>query len=145
MNPVFKKLGLTNQNPILVLNAPAEYQPLMAEIEAEIHTAVKGRYKFIQIFAQEMAEAVRLTKESIGSLEEGGHFWFCYPKGASKKYKSDISRDKSWEVLAPYNFEPVTLVAIDDDWSAMRFKHVDTIKEMKRKTAATEKGKERIK
>ncbi len=48
-------------------------------------------------------------------------------------------------VHCTYEFEPVSQVSIDDDWSAMRFRHVDNINAMKRKTAATEKGKERIK
>lgn len=30
--------------------------------------------------------------------------------------------------ISPYDFEPVSLVSIDEDWSAMRFRHVDNIK-----------------
>lgn len=145
MNPILKKLGLTNQNPVLVLNAPDEYGNIMADIEAEVHTAINGKYKFIQVFAKELSEANKYAKEVIEALDRDGHLWLCYPKGTSKKYKSDINRAKAWEVFAPYEFEPVTQVAIDDDWSAMRFRYVDYIKTMKRKTAATKKGKERIK
>lgn len=36
-------------------------------------------------------------------------------------------------------------VAIDADWSALRFRNVDKIKKLTRTKAATEKGKERIK
>ncbi|HEX3044190.1 MAG TPA: DUF3052 domain-containing protein [Bacillota bacterium] len=145
MNPIFKKLGLTNQNPVLILNAPEGYTGLLQELPATIHSAPAGKYRFIQIFAHNLAEANQLVKESIQALEGDGHFWLCYPKGTSKKYKSDINREKTWEVMAPYEFEPVSQVAVDDDWSAMRFKKVEHIKEMKRKTASTEKGKERIK
>lgn len=38
----------------------------------------------------------------------------------------------------------MTQAAIDSEWIVMRFRHIDNIKTMKRKTAATEKGKERI-
>ena len=43
MNPTLKKLGLTNQNPVLILNAPEEYGDTMADIEAEVHTAINGK------------------------------------------------------------------------------------------------------
>ncbi|MCX7747730.1 MAG: DUF3052 domain-containing protein [Clostridia bacterium] len=145
MNPILKKLGLINQNPILIIKAPDEYKEIMSGIEAEVDTSPVGQYKFIQIFAKDMDEALNLTPSASKALEEDGHIWLCYPKGASKKYKSDINREKTWEVFAPFEFEPVTQVAIDADWSAMRFKHVDKITAMKRKKAATENGKERIK
>ena len=57
MNPILKKLGLKDENPILVLNAPEEYQPVMAEIEAQIDTQPRGKYEFVQLFATEMAQA----------------------------------------------------------------------------------------
>ena len=45
--------------------------------------------------------------------------WFAYPKGASTKYKSEINRDKGWLSLGNQGFEPVSQVAIDEDWSAL--------------------------
>lgn len=145
MNPILKKLGLKDQSPILVLNAPVEYKDVVESIEAVVHTQVAGKYRFIQVFAVELAEAHKLVADSIKALEGDGHFWFCYPKGTSKKYKSDINRTKAWEVFSPYEFEPASQVSIDDDWTAMRFRYVDDIKVMTRKTATTEKGKSRIK
>lgn len=57
-----------------------------------------------------------------------------YPKGTSKKYKSEINRDNGWEILAKSGFESVRQIAIDEDWSAMRFRKVEFIKIMKRRT-----------
>ena len=145
MNPVLKKLGLTDQNPVLILNAPEEYKEIMGSIDSQVHEVVIETYKFIQIFAKDLDEGKSYASGAIRALENDGHLWLCYPKGASKKYKSDINRTKSWEIFAPYDYEPVSQVSIDEDWSAMRFRHVDNIKTMKRKTAATEKGQERIK
>jgi len=86
--------------------------------------------------------ALSTRKFSSGDLRK---FYPGVGKGSSKKYNSDINRARAREVFAPYEFEAVTQVAIDDDWSAMRFRYVDYIKTMKRKTAVTKKGKERIK
>jgi hypothetical protein len=144
MNPILKKLGLTTQNPVLILNAPEEYKDVLAEITSDIHTTISGKYKFIQVFKMDLCKAKSIANNLIEALETDGHLWLCYPKGTSKRYKSDINRTKAWEVFSPYEFEPVSQVSIDDDWSAMRFRHVDNIKTMKRKTAATEKGKNRV-
>jgi hypothetical protein len=144
MNEVLKKIKLTTQNPVLILNAPEEYSDIMKHIEGEIHTSIKGKYEFIQLFACSLTECAKLTAEAINALDEDGYLWICYPKGTSKKYKSDLNRDTARELVGTYNYEPVTLVAIDNDWSALRIKDPDNIKTMKRKSAASEKGKVRV-
>jgi len=48
--------------------------------------------------------------------------WFAYPKGTSKLHSGQINRDTGWESLQPAGFETVRLVAIDADWSALRFR-----------------------
>jgi hypothetical protein len=58
--------------------------------------------------------------------------WFAYPKGTSKKYKSQIGRDNGWNMLGQEGFEPVRMVAIDEDWSAKRFRRAGFIKSMTR-------------
>lgn len=64
----------------------------------------------------------------VDAVKGDGLLWICYPKGSSKKYKSDLSRDRIREVVRQYHFEGVSLVSIDDDWSALRIRHIDHIK-----------------
>jgi hypothetical protein len=72
--------------------------------------------------------------------------WFAYPKGTSKRYTSQINRDKGWQVLGDLGFEPVRSVAIDEDWSASRFRRVEFIKKMTRakELRMTAQGKARL-
>ncbi len=69
--------------------------------------------------------------------------WFAYPKGTSKKCKSQIDRDTGWNMLGHKGFEPVRMVAIDEDWSAKRFRRAGLIKNMTRpkEYRLTERGK----
>ena len=69
MNEVLKKLKLTIQNPVLIMNAPEEYTEIMKDIEGEIHTEIKGKYKFIQIFARSIDEANKYIKDAIEALD----------------------------------------------------------------------------
>ncbi|HEX3836066.1 MAG TPA: hypothetical protein VHW25_03810 [Steroidobacteraceae bacterium] len=59
--------------------------------------------------------------------------WMVYPKGTSKKYHCEFNRDCGWPILAAAGFEPVRMVAIDADWSALRFRRVQFIKTTTRK------------
>ena len=58
--------------------------------------------------------------------------WMTYPKGSSKKHKCDFNRDTGWAVLGKLGFESVRMVAIDDDWSALRFRRVEYSRTMTR-------------
>ena len=79
------------------------------------------------------------------AIDDNALLWFCYPKGTSKKYKSDLKEKFVQNLLLPVNYEPVAQIAIDEDWSAMRFKPGRrSIKTMKRKNAVSMKGKKRI-
>jgi len=44
--------------------------------------------------------------------------WVAYPKGG----RADINRDSLWRLLAPHGLRPITQVAIDETWSALRFR-----------------------
>jgi hypothetical protein len=73
--------------------------------------------------------------------------WLAYPKGSSKNYKCDFDRDNRWAALGEAGFEPVRMNAIDEDWSAIRFRRVDFIRAMTRdpKSRLSKKGKARAK
>jgi hypothetical protein len=43
-------------------------------------------------------------------------------KQTSKIYSSDLNRDSCASALAALGLQPVRQIAIDDDWSALRFK-----------------------
>ncbi len=145
MNQVLKKLGFKGQPDMLVLNGPDGFLKLCKETGSTVGTAPAGKYRFIVVFSEMRARAESLVARAIPHFEQTGHLWVCYPKGTSKNFKSDLNRNTLAEVMAAVDLEPVSQVAIDDDWSAMRFRHADLIKNMTRKTATTEAGKARIK
>jgi hypothetical protein len=78
-------------------------------------------------------EQVNALGPAIARKAEGDAIvWLAYPKGTSKKYKSQINRDHGWDALGREGFEPVRMVAIDEDWSAVRFRRAKFIKNMTR-------------
>jgi len=90
-------------------------------------------------------QQVNALAPTIAQQAEGDAIvWLAYPKGTSKKYKSQINRDNGWNALGYEGFEPVRMVAIDEDWSAVRFRRAEFIKSMTRpkEYRLTKRGKE---
>jgi hypothetical protein len=147
-HPVVKKLQFKDHGqPVLILNAPKVYQGVIASFHGEVHREVKNEsYDFVQVFGTTNKEIQALSRGAASVLEEDGLLWLSYPKKSSKTYKgSDCSRESVAVLLADEGYEPVRQIAIDEDWSALRFRQADQIKTMTRRSAVTEKGKERIK
>ncbi len=148
MTPLFKKLNFKAQNAILVLQAPesfaAELQQMAAATEVHTDVANLSACSFIMVFVTRQAEIDALTPLVTAKLEEDGVLWFCYPKGSSKKYRCDFNRDTGWDVLGAAGFEGVRMVAIDADWSALRFRKAEHIKTMSRSFAKSEVGKQKV-
>jgi hypothetical protein len=135
MPSVFDKLNLKQQKQILVLNSPASFEPELKTLRGvSVQRDLKntGEIEFSLAFVTKQTEVNSLGKAIAKKAEGDAIIWFAYPKGSSKKYKSEINRDSGWKVLGDAGFEPVRMVAIDEDWSAVRFRRVDFIKTLTR-------------
>jgi hypothetical protein len=122
MNPILKKLQFKGQSPVLLMGAPAEFQKTAKDFKAPLHTSPKGKYDFILGFVTSLADGEKMAKVLKKALGEKPVIWVAYPKGTSKKYKSDYNRDTGNALMEKQGFTGVSLVALDEDWSAMRFK-----------------------
>lgn len=145
-HPTVKKLQFKDLGqPVLMLNAPQAYHEVINSLQGEVHTEPKQvPYDFVQAFGTSNEELQRLAKIAASSVTDNGLLWLCYPKKSSKTYKnSDCSRESVTGILADEGYEPVRQIAIDEDWSALRYRKVELIKSMTRSFAATAKGKER--
>jgi hypothetical protein len=147
MDAVFKKLNLKNQKAVVVVNVPDSFQVNLDSIrdETTVIDTLEGlsEIEFILLFVTRQSEIDHLILTIAPLLKGDALVWMCYPKGTSKKYKCDFNRDTGWQIMGNYDLEPVRMVAIDEDWSALRFKKVEFIKTMTRAShhALSEKGK----
>ena len=104
-----------------------------------------GKFGYAMVFAVMKAELELQVIQIMPYPEKDAVFWVCYPKGTSKRYRCDFNRDTGWELLGELNMEPVRKVAIDEDWSALRFRHVGNIKKItcSSKMTLSKEGKKR--
>lgn len=146
MNLLLKKLNFKSQRSIFIINAPDDLHKMILEFSdyAEIKKQVKHNdaVEFAMLFAIKQEDINNHIKAIAPLLKDDAILWVCYPKGSSKKYKCDFNRDTGWEIMGNYDLEGVRQVAIDEDWSALRFRKVDYIKTLTRKfDALSERGK----
>jgi hypothetical protein len=118
-----KKLQIKPRAKVALVNAPAGIEaklrplPAGAAIESE-----GGAHDAVIAFAKDQAELTRVAPQAIRAVKPDGLLWLCYPKGAAK-VKTDLNRDVLWQIVEErHELEGVTLVAIDETWSAMRFR-----------------------
>jgi hypothetical protein len=146
---VFAKLNLKAQQDVVVLNAPQSFAPELARLTGvRIRRTVPSRepVAFALAFVTRQDEVDALARTLTARADGDAIVWFAYPKGSSKRYTSRIDRDTGWQALGTAGFEAVRAVAIDEDWSAVRFRRVEFIKTMKRHVAGamTKVGKARV-
>jgi hypothetical protein len=136
MTPLFKKLNLGAQPVIHVLNAPASFEPELVALKGvEVRRVLKGKVNFLLAFAVTQAEVDAASEKAAKAADGDATVWMAYPKGTSRKYKCEFNRDSGWSMLGAAGYEPVRQVAIDEDWSALRFRKVEYIKSITRDPA----------
>jgi len=151
MTDLIKKLNYKAHQAIGIFEAPAEFAPHIKDFKSlgkVYQNAVDAvTLDFVLVFVQSEEAIDKFCRELAPKLSDDAPFWFVYPKKTSKKYKAAIHRDQGWATLGELGFEGVRMVAVDDDWSALRFRKVEKIKNLTRDPswALTEKGKGRAK
>jgi hypothetical protein len=136
MSSLLEKLNWKSPERACVMEAPAEFVPALSEMNTlshvDSHPAAGAGYDFVLAFCQQQGDVKRLFASVKEHLPADPVLWMAYPKKTSRRYASDISRDQGWQPLGDDGFEPVRQVAIDDDWSALRFRRAGNIKTLSR-------------
>lgn len=133
MDPILKKMTWKEGMNIQVWNAPSELDELISSWNKAGLTNPAAKPDFMLAFVQTEAEVKKYFFEMQNLAPDDQQIWMAYPKGSSKKYKAQINRDSGWGYLGEFDFEPVRQIAINEDWSALRFRKTKFVKVMTRK------------
>lgn len=150
MSPLFKKLNFGSHETILVLNAPDSFNDELEQLKG-VEVVRKARanldIRFAIGFAKKQTELDKISTSLAKAIQGDGVIWIAYPKGTSKKYRCEFNRDSGWKVIGDAGFEPVRQIAIDDDWTALRFRRTEFIQTLTRRStmAISKEGQSRTK
>jgi hypothetical protein len=70
------------------------------------------------VFADDAGSLRDILAAHRDQLARPGVFWVAYPKGN----RTDLNRDSLWPILGEYGMRPISQVAVDEVWSALRFR-----------------------
>ena len=116
VKPVAAKLGIKPAQSVLVINPPGDYEALVGGLPPGT-TVVRHRpADVVHVFARTLVELAEHGAAATAAVKPGGLVWISYPKNGASELKRDMLRD------AINGWQPVSQVAIDDTWSAMRFR-----------------------
>ena len=141
---LFKKLNLGAHRGIHILNSPPSFRPhieALGRMNVQVRSGPKSPVRFALAFATTQVELDAVSLRLVVAAQDDAVLWISYPKGTSKRYRCDFNRDSGWRVLGAAGFEPVRMVAIDEDWTALRFRRVEHIKSMTRDASRTHSRK----
>ena len=132
-SPLAKKLRLMPGNSVLVINAPTGYLELLHPGPESVTTeAEPGReYDVVVLFVKDADELRRLGESAIHAARGTGLLWITYPKGGHSAGATDLPATPSWvrtdvlgEITSVKGYKAVAFVAVDQTWTALRFKRV---------------------
>lgn len=120
---VAQKLFLKEGYTTLFINPPENLNHLLGGLPAGIKVQQQGESAadWILAFIANRQELEAHLPALKAHLKPGGLLWIAYHKGTSK-IKTDIHRDSINAYAATLGLVGVAMVAIDDDWAALRLK-----------------------
>ena len=127
MKTLLDKLGYKPGPAALLWRAPASLVPQLTALT----TGPEPTFRLA--FVHDRAELAEAAADVAATYRPGGHLWIAYPK-KSGTIPSDLTRDHGWEPIAALGLLAVTQIALDADWSALRFRLREEIKVLRRRS-----------
>jgi hypothetical protein len=113
-----RKLKLKPGVRAAVIGPPPDYLArLDAPPDVGVSDSLDGTFDWIQVFVRTSADLAAIVQPLVGALSQTGIAWISYPKGSSK-IQTDLTRDRGWEPLEGSDLMWLSLVSVDDTWSA---------------------------
>jgi hypothetical protein len=123
--PLAKRMQVKPGHRILAVNAPEDYAHALGELPEGARLVTRGdpaSADQVHVFVRDSADLARLGRKAIAGVQGGAVTWIAYPKKTSG-VATDLTRDRGWEAVTD-EIDAVSQVAVDDTWSALRFKAV---------------------
>ena len=117
-SPLSRKLRLKPGSRAAVIDADKGYvERLDPPADVVMRRDLQGPLDWIQVFVKTTAELAAVAPKIKAAIAPDGLVWISYPKGSSRM-QTDLSRDKGWGPLEGADLMWLSLVSVDDTWSA---------------------------
>jgi hypothetical protein len=125
---VLEKLQLKDEKNLLIQGLPSSVEKQFSKLSfaKNVTPLLKSRkIDFALVFAISQKQLKGILADVLPALQINAKLWIAYPKLTSK-IASDLSRDANWDCITDKGYETVRSIALDNVWTALRFKKPDT-------------------
>jgi hypothetical protein len=118
-----KKLHLKSGMRLAVVNAPDGFARTLGKVPAGVvqEKSLRGGLDVALMFVLSKKELTSQWPKATASIKDDGALWVAYPKKSSG-VDSDLTMSADWGVSKNSPWQPVASIAVDDTWSAVRFR-----------------------
>ena len=109
------------KSPAIVNATEADRAAFEAVRGGPIPAELRGDHDWILLYATDRAALEASLHAASTALASPGTLWIAYPKGSSKT--ADLTRDRGWDAVRDEDLMWLTLVSIDQRWSAFSLRH----------------------
>lgn len=128
-----QKLQIKDLTHFSVINCPEDLKKMLNEegLEQQINFS-NYDHGGVLLFVRKQEELEALISGFIKDKSADNH-WVAFPKRNSK-IPTDLGRDHGWDQLTASGWIAVRQVSINEQWSTLRFRPRDAVKEIRRGT-----------
>jgi hypothetical protein len=122
---IIKKLRFSPTLKTTIINAPERFYEDFCSLRegVEIDQSFKNHHEWVLAFVATKSEVDKWSQVILKEADPETIIWFAYPKKSSS-IKTDISRDNGWEALHNQGWQGVSLISLDETWSAFRVRTI---------------------
>ncbi len=119
--PLPQKLGIKPGSKVAVVNAPWEYESVVAPLPdgVSIVSRVPAKAAFVHLFVRNTAELQRKLPAIEKALVDDGMLWISWPKKSSG-LATDLGEDGIRKAALPMGLVDVKVCAVDEIWSGLK-------------------------
>lgn len=119
--PLAKKLGIKEDMPLAVLNAPSGYASWLRPLPegVSIGSRVRPKTAAVHFFTTTRRDLERVLPRLRNTVDTAGFVWVSWPKQSSG-LATDVTEDTIRAVALPLGFVDVKVCAVTDVWSGLK-------------------------
>lgn len=119
--PLAKKLGIKEGFNVLTVNAPEDYQLLLAPLPPRVTLSDKSHESvdLIHLFTNSRDELFQELAAGVRLIKQNGTIWVSWYKKAAR-LPTEVTEDTVREAAFPLGLVDVKVCAIDENWSGLK-------------------------
>lgn len=119
--PLSKKLGIKEAHRVLLLEAPKEYESLLAPLPPAVVFVSQpdSKVDVAHAFVTQREELVNVLNLLRKKLKPDAALWISWPK-KSAKVPTTVTEDTIRELALPLGFVDIKVCAVTEVWSGLK-------------------------